>query len=381
MNKKLGSQIRNVLTFWMMIALTVPLVGGLPGHAQVDSDQQLYERDTYGGLSLSGSQVIDYDKLFPGRYYEYDLSESEFAVIQGTKLPSLDGCSFQVEHPVTEDGRPTAIVERQYDQETCEMLVEIGTPSEADVERAAPGGGSPLSQDALLASGYYDSSGRSGHEAWQRHALDHIVQAVDTELPELQQHPQSANLPQYVGHTTSLYDEPLRWAPCGFPMDAPRPPEEEESPFCTTMKELVKPVVRVATYVQWEPSSTCASAGRSVHWSVPDEVHLTNWERDIDVFDFGASCERTWSKHHMRWVNRTFCATLIPVLEEVGISPLPPLAVGDPTIIHIWPNKFWGLPVSDPSDPDFHADSNPSKEGGCSEWLRYSSVGRVTRLK
>ena len=82
---------------------------------------------------LTGPNVVHYTDAV---YVDYTLSDGGFEIVAGTANAD-GGCDFTNEIEIPAGYDAWAEVERSYDPDTCEMLLEVGSPSDADIARTA----------------------------------------------------------------------------------------------------------------------------------------------------------------------------------------------------------------------------------------------------
>ena len=288
---------------------------------------------TAADTTLVGENVVDYSRGADlGLYHQFDLEESEFVVLQGSALDG--GCAFDVELPVSEAA--IAAVEQQYDPDTCQMLLEIGRPSDADL--------------ALHAGDYLltvrgDTVG--GHQQeW-----------VGTEVADttaLLTHPRR-KLRHWI---SSMWEEPARYISCDPELAIYSPN------LCGVTKQNVAPTSHVKNFAEGTPTANCAhnGDGRVGWWEDWLDNNFTQWKktqliRSVDPF----SCTKMFSSTKLELKNFTFCKDFVqPVtawlsdhLDEIGIELEPQPENPAPTIARYWPSYVEGA----------QAESSHQREG------------------
>lgn len=342
-------------------------------------DAEVVKVGNGGGISLlvvsllTGSAVaqpqeeerewtVDYARLEGDLYQQWELENAYTTILGGTRL-ATGGCQFSAAG-LTHPAEISAVVEQRYDIASCEMEVEVGEPSQEDVARFhSYSAGVPVGFAAE------DSDGRTGMAAIAANEALLAERVLDGLTPD----PPSAIEPgrRYALNVHSAWEEPARWAPCDPPAGNP------DSDACNLVEALIPPVNSASTFLEWEPSRTCATAGGGFTMSTWDQLDRTGWMVDVAVHDGQGDCSVAHSKLHMVWRNDIFCAAIIGLiadLDDILIDVIPPLPEDTkiPTITRIFPQWSEGFATNDV--PQWAVSSNPSKEGGCHEWLRYTSV-------
>lgn len=364
----ISSRGRALLLFALSTLLVVGQLGATLGFARSAKADE---------LSLTGANVVDYRSPL---YYQFEFVTSSLEIAQGTST-ATGGCEWERSLELTGPGAIME-VEQQYDPSTCQMLLEVGVPTAASLDHWRAGDPSPLTVSYAARS-----DGASEVETKTSLQLDELVDTVENALQRDGGTDGPSDPPRWRVLTRSAYDDPLRWLPCDRDVGG-----DPNSTACRDAQSRYSPVNRVFNTVAFTPGGGCATKSGTTSVATSDRSYwyATGWNLDHENPDSKLTCANgesfVWSKQHTRFVNDEMCPVLAAAAavsedarrymqEILRLTPPTPADAAIRTTTRFWPNYSEGR-----ADGGSIGNGNPSKEGGCHQFLRYSGIHERVQL-